>query len=426
MNLNYCMNKKNSAEIGLFIAALVLIFLSLGAKNIWTQEYRWWDICQHMLNTKDYWHPYLDGKAYYDKPLLSYWMIVALAKLHHGVLTKFILRLPSALASLSVLWSVYWLSKKFFDRETALLAGWFLLTTFYFIFWARVASADMLNVAAIMLSLVWYFAFNHQRFYFYLGWYVLLAIGALLKGLIAPVIVVLVLLPDLLSNNHWRDFLCIKSIMAILIALALYLLPFMISSHTKGGYTENGLFEVFRENILRFFQPFDHQGPWYTYFIYFPVYTLPWTPWIFQVFIRHLSKLAPVRKVEGGSEHRTGVYTTVHEDSSTEPTHKFSTGVELRKMSIKFLWVPKNSWIFGERFLLCSVFSIFIFLSLSGSRRSYYILPIIPFSVMLLSHFCQQKSITNPKWQQKVWYGIYGMYILLCAYFIGFEICYWL
>jgi len=48
---------------------------------------------------------------------------------------------------------------------------------------------------------------------------------------------------------------------------------------------------------------------------------------------RLLAELAPVRKVGEGSERRTGVYTLVHEDSSTEPTNKFSTGVELSKKS---------------------------------------------------------------------------------------------
>ncbi len=51
-------------------------------------------------------------------------------------------------------------------------------------------------------------------------------------------------------------------------------------------------------------------------------------------YIRPLSKLAPVRKVEGGSERRTGVYTSAHEDMSTEPTHKFSTGIEFETRSI--------------------------------------------------------------------------------------------
>ncbi len=48
-----------------------------------------------------------------------------------------------------------------------------------------------------------------------------------------------------------------------------------------------------------------------------------------------LLKLASAKKVEGGSERGTGVYMRVHEESSTKPTHKFSTGVEFQKSSNK-------------------------------------------------------------------------------------------
>jgi 15-cis-phytoene synthase len=48
---------------------------------------------------------------------------------------------------------------------------------------------------------------------------------------------------------------------------------------------------------------------------------------------RPLEKLAPVRKIAGGSQHRTGVYTRTHEDLSGEQTHKIPTSVELGKRS---------------------------------------------------------------------------------------------
>ena len=35
---------------------------------------------------------------------------------------------------------------------------------------------------------------------------------------------------------------------------------------------------------LRYFQPFDHQGPIYTYFIYLPVYLLPWVVFFIPAF----------------------------------------------------------------------------------------------------------------------------------------------
>ncbi|KTC87240.1 pyruvate phosphate dikinase [Legionella cincinnatiensis] len=51
-------------------------------------------------------------------------------------------------------------------------------------------------------------------------------------------------------------------------------------------------------------------------------------------FIRLLSKLAVVREVRGETEHRTGVYTPVHEDSSTVSTKQFSTTVAFGTKSI--------------------------------------------------------------------------------------------
>ena len=48
---------------------------------------------------------------------------------------------------------------------------------------------------------------------------------------------------------------------------------------------------------------------------------------------RPLSKLAAVREVRGKTERRTGLYTLVHEDSSTVKTKQFSSVVDFRKRS---------------------------------------------------------------------------------------------
>ena len=55
--------------------------------------------------------------------------------------------------------------------------------------------------------------------------------------------------------------------------------------------------------------------------------------------IRPLSKLATSSKVQGDGERRTGVYTLVHEDSSTASTKQFADGVEFRKRSILMLGI---------------------------------------------------------------------------------------
>src|SRR3990167_8621999 len=59
-----------------------------------------------------------------------------------------------------------------------------------------------------------------------------------------------------------------------------------------------------------------------------------------------LSKLAAESGVRGDEAHRTAVYTSVHEDSSTESTKQFTSAVEFRKKSIQNiqLWKDEGRW----------------------------------------------------------------------------------
>ena len=80
-------------------ATALLLFTQLGAAELWTLEGRWAGVCMHMLRSGDYLHPYLFGDAYYDKPLLSYWLALASARLLGGF-NETALRLPSAFSGL--------------------------------------------------------------------------------------------------------------------------------------------------------------------------------------------------------------------------------------------------------------------------------------------------------------------------------------
>ncbi len=358
------MNKRFPAEIWLIAGAAILLLGMLGSHSIWTQEYRWQQVCLQMLATKDYWHPYLDGKPYYDKPLLSYWLIILCAKINHGHLSNAVLRIPSVCAGFATLFCTYWLGKFYGNRQVAQRATAFLLTTFYFVFWARVASADMLNVAAILVAIVWFHGISLRRSLWGDSiFFLVLALGALLKGLIAPALVFLILIPHLWHEKYWKSFLNVKSFIAAAVGVTVYLVPFIISWITGPHYTENGLVEVFRENILRFFQPFDHQDPWWIYFIYLPIYTAPWI--LLVVFFSH----------------------------------------SLRQKS----------------YLVWSLVSIFIFLSLSGSRRSYYILPMAPFVMLWLARCWEKNFGENPRANAHLNAAMLIAYVILCAYFLGFQ-----
>src|SRR6187200_2874878 len=100
----------------LFFAAAILLLGMLASREIWTQEHRWADIVAGMFYRHDFLHPYLGETRYYDKPLLSYWLIVLVVKMW-GELTMWTLRIPSALSGVLAIWSIYQLGSKLQNRS---------------------------------------------------------------------------------------------------------------------------------------------------------------------------------------------------------------------------------------------------------------------------------------------------------------------
>lgn len=356
----------------LLLASIFLLFAFLGNREIWTQEHRWADIVYAMLYHNDYLHPRLDGVDYYDKPLFSYWFIVGFSKLLGG-LTSWTMRMPSALAGLLAVWSIYSLGTNLKDRRLGLLSGWMLVTTFYFIFWARTSSADMLNLAGTLFAVAWYFSKKLQTtFLDYVIFFLTLSVTALCKGLVGPVVVGIVIAADLFLNQTWKKHLRLKVLLALIPAALVYMFPFWASVYYGGNhYGENGLMLVYRENILRYFQPFDHKDPIYAYFIYLPIYLLPWTVFFIPTLVALKSRW--------------------------------------KNMSINSKWI------------VMSVLLLFLFFTLSGSRRNYYILPVVPFAILLTADWVLAAAISS---KRNRWAGRMAA-VCFVLFFISFDVGQW-
>lgn len=357
---------KKSKFVYLLTSAIILLFAMLGSHEIWTQEHRWADIVSGMFYRHDFLHPYLNEVNYYDKPLLSYWLIAAFTFIT-GQYSMWAMRLPSVLAGLLAIWSIYRIGTHLKDKQLGLLSGWMLLTTYYFVFWARTSSADMLNLGGILFAVAWYFD-NKERpgFFTYAIFFLIVALTSLCKGLVGAVVPVLAILPDLLMKQEWKKHLRLSFFLAMIPAAIVYVLPFWASS-TFGGaeYSQNGLYLVYRENILRYFQPFDHKGPIYTYFIFLPVYLLPWTLFFIPALL------------------------TLHK--------------RWKKMSSNSKWAV---W---------TVLLLFIFFTISGSRRNYYVLPIVPFAILMTADWILSgtKKLTElSKWAGRVAIGFFLVLVL--------------
>jgi len=349
-----------------WLVAGLCLFGSLGARGLWGAEDRWAEIAREMRLTGDYFHPTINGEPYFDKPLLTYWLILPAAALTDR-LDEGIARLPSALAGLLALGATMSLARRLGSARQARAAGWILLSMWGLIFWARTAEADMENLAAIVLAVAWYWARRDRPgFLSYAVFYLICLVGAQTKGLAAIALPLLIVLPDVVRENRWKSYVSVSHALALLIGLAAYLGPLMYAEMTGTGYGGSGLYMAFKENVVRYFRPFDHKEPFYVYFRYVPQLTFPWTPLCL-----------------------AGIWTAV---------------TTFRK------------WDWPDKWLALSILLIFLFFTLSGSRRSYYILPILPFCAILTSRVFD--AAVDDKWTRLA----FGLQVGLLGAIAVFEI----
>ena len=327
--------RDNIPAIIFWSVAVFVLLLYIGSRGLWGAEDRWAEIVREMRLTGDYFHPCINGKPYFDKPLLSYWFIALVAAVT-GRLDEWTVRLPSAIAGLLGLWATMNLGRRLWSDQRARTAGWILLTTYGFIFWSRAGAADMENMTAIILAVAWYWARREKPvFLSYFVFYAICFIGAQTKGLTAIVVPMIVVLPDLIRGKRWKSYLSVSHFLALVAGVSLYLGPLMYAEVTKSGYQSSGLGLAFRENVIRYFKPFDHKEPFYVYFRYLPQLFFPWIPLL------------------------------------------------IAAIWASYAHFKKLDW--PSKWLTISATLIFIFFTMSGSRRSYYILPILPLCALMVS-----------------------------------------
>jgi len=337
--------KDTLRNASLFVmSAILLLFGGLGARSLWGSEDRWAEISRNILKSGDWFHPAINGQIYFDKPLFSYWWIVA-SEWITGSLDEFTVRLPSVMAGVIVLWATFNIARRLWDLQVAWLSLWLLLGSYGFLFWTHTAAAEMANVAFIMLAVAWFFRYrDSSTFRHYLVFWLICGAGAQMKGLTAFIVPALLLFPWLLRERRLLNHLNFAHALAALIGIGFFLSPYLGAAMLPlpAGYTLpyhdlNGLELVIRENVVRFIQPFDHRDPVYSYLYHVPRLILPW---VF-VFIAALF-------------------------------------VALRNY---------RSAIWQDRWLLEAILLVFVFFTLSGSRRWYYILPIVPFCSLLMATY---------------------------------------
>jgi len=320
-------------DVGVLLLVSLPFFIGLGGA-LWGSEGRWLFVSQEMVHSGNWLEPRIQGEFYGDKPLLSYWLIALLAT-PFGVVDETLGRLPSALAAAGVVWLTARCAAPLLGRRAAMLSGIVVATAFSLMFWARIASADVVSLWFATASVAVYLETKRSpRRWHAPVFFALLALGGHCKGMPAVLVPLGVAGVDVLLSSQllvfarrWRELL-----LGGAVGVALYLVPFLASRLVRGDWQLLHLMYV--ENFVRAFDAFDHTASVFYYVYTLPAMLLPWGLWL--------------------------------------PGALASAAVRRDRSE-------------GERFALIAFAVTFALFTASESRRSYYIMPIFPWSAMLIA-----------------------------------------
>ncbi len=333
------MDTHKRSALYLCLLAGLLFFPALGARDFWAPvEPRYAEVARVMFLKGEWIVPTVNGDLYTDKPILYFWLVLILSKLA-GSVNEWTVRLPAALGALGVVLATYKLGRDFISARVGFIAAVVLATSVRVIWEARWAHTDMLFVFFFALSM--YFAAravlrkgNPNEM---LLAYALMALATLTKGLIGVVLPALILLTFVLIRRDWRLLLEARPALGIVILLLVAAPWFiLVNNATDGKWLQDF---IYIHHFQRYTAGAGHRQPFYYYFTTLPVDLLPWSVFALPALFAY----RPSRKL------------------LSEPTALFFT-----------LWFV----------------DVFLFFSLSDTKRDLYLLPLLPVAVLFIAvHF---------------------------------------
>jgi len=313
-----------------------LFFHQLGARDLWDPDEDEYVLVNIEMVRDGHWiYPTANGGPYGIKPPLFNWLGSAISVLH-GEVTELTSRLPSAVAATAGLFVLYLLGRMLFGARAAWLSVLVLATSPLYIEFGRWIQIYMLStflLTVTMACFAWGYSCERRRTLAYLLMYGASGLGTLAMGPVNAVMPAVVIGTYLMAVKDLRHLREMRMGWGVLVYLAV-VAPWYTVVSLRGGYAENLLVVT---NLTRFFGDFHHARPFYDYLESAPVNFLPWF-----VFLPGAFYLCFAERTRG----------------------------DRRRLLLPFVWGV----------------GLFVFFSLSNTKRSGYILPIFPGLALLVGY----------------------------------------
>lgn len=272
-------------SFGLLIAALLLFFPGLGARDLWAPvEPRYGEIIRVMFAKGEWIVPAVNGELYTDKPILYFWLALVAAKLTGGV-NEWVVRVPAALGGVGFVLTTYFFGRDFFSARIGAIAALVLATSYRVIWEARWAHIDMLFGWFFLLSI--YFGgralLGRGSSHEILFSYVFMALATLAKGLIGVVLPALLFISFMIVRRDWSLLRAAKLPQGIALFLFVATPWFYLVNRASGDQWLRDF--VYIHHLQRYTTGTGHRQAFYYYFTTLPADFLPWTTFLIPALI---------------------------------------------------------------------------------------------------------------------------------------------
>lgn len=244
-------------------------------------ETRYADIARTMFNSGNYLTPMLDGKIFWDKPPLYFWIEC----LSFGIFkscNEFTVRIPDVACSIASALGLFFIGRKLISRNFGLICALILITSVEYVIFAKVAILDMIlttfTTIATLCGFVTYFVAEQRKKYWWWGFYICSALAVLAKG--APGIILpfgIMFFVGLWKRNLKEFFKPIYLIPGLLLFL-IVALPWHVIMYKVHGWEFIHEY-IIKHHLMRFVgsEEIGREHSWVYYIPVFIVGFLPWT-----------------------------------------------------------------------------------------------------------------------------------------------------
>jgi len=261
----------------LFLLIFLSFFAHLGNTPLFdADEGAYSEVTREMMVHQDFTVALLNGMPFFHKPPLFYWAQAASIKILGQ--NELALRLPSAIAALLWVISVFLFARRFYDTATAWHGALFMSASLLVTFIGRAATPEVLLNLFLTLTLLNIYRFYHSGNKRHIYWtFMFAALGVLTKGVIALLLPVAVSFSFFGINKRWKDLMVLFTNPVGLIVFGLIVIPWYL-----GEFMLHGKAFLNDQLLLQGTESLNHNFiggslPYYSYPFFILIGLLPFT-----------------------------------------------------------------------------------------------------------------------------------------------------